>query len=287
MRTFRTAKPAIMDNKQQQITVTTTIQSTSSLSLPPSLASFEKARPSTTSTTASLDGPIFLSSTPSKSTTLLSRILSRSRFVLHLITAVFAFSLIGSLVAALKHYNDTKDRFLFVAGHLAWPQGLEMEDSMTLLGLGIGMAVLSSGILLASTMKCVRHNTTIGLASSAAVSVALFALSLGATIYYYTYTPKLGKSFWAWTCAHKGEKHPDIEYSLVCGELRFAWGCALGLFVTTVVLWINLGVSAFHLVCLKKEGRRTRGQSWMIASPQRRQAGLETNHAVVYSGEKV
>lgn len=157
---------------------------------------------------------------------------------------------------------------------------------MVLLGLGITMAVLSTGLVLASFVRRFRRNTILGLATSAGTSVALFALSLGATIYYYTYTPQFGKSFWAWTCAHRGEKHPNVDYALVCGELRFAWGCAVAVVVASVLVVINVAISAVHLVYLKREGRRRRGQSWMIARSSH-VVGGEKNCAVrVYSNNE-
>lgn len=266
-----------------KITVTTTIQSSTSTSSL-SLSSFEKPRPSITG--SDLDGPIFLTE-PSKSvtTTFLSRILSRSRFILHLITGVCAFALIGTLTEAVKHYYSTKDSFFLVPGEFeAWPKNMDMTDSKVLLGLGIGMAICITILLAASVIPKVRHNTTLGISTSLAKSIIVFALSLGATIYYYTYKPPVGKSFWSWTCAREHIRHADIHYRLTCMELRAAWWMAAAVMITEFLILLNLGVSAYHLACLRKEKRNRRTQSWMIAtSPHRRAPGIETNSAVVYS----
>ncbi|RPA73088.1 hypothetical protein BJ508DRAFT_366911 [Ascobolus immersus RN42] len=280
---------------KRNITVTTTIHSTTSLSLPhpsfpsfpPSVASlsFEKPRPSTTSTTTSRDNPILLPSSDSTKTPL-SILLHRTRLALHLAAAALSFGLIGQLVSATKRYHDTKDSYFFVAGELGWPQnGLVMDDSLALLGVGIAGAVLSCAVLLASSLRCVRHNTTLGLATSAFTTLLLFGLSLGGAVYYYNFRPSSGQSFWAWTCARRNEQHPDINFRAACQEVRGAWGCAVGLVAVSVVLGIVVGVAAVHGAARRRQERGWRKSGGFV--PVRRETGLESMHSVVISGEKV
>jgi len=189
--------------------------------------------------------------------TLISKGIHRSRFCLRLLSATFAGALLGALSLALKQWRQTKEGFLLYEGRQIWPERLDMVPSdlfFVLAGVFLGT---SSALVLASLWPKVRHLTKTGNFLALAVALVNLAISLTAVVYLYTYKPAAGTwTFWKWTCDNADVNHPDIRFSLVCSEIRFAWAMGVAVVVSEFLSLANF-VAAVYVVRRNSKLART------------------------------
>lgn len=144
--------------------------------------------------------------------------ISRTRFLLRLITALFSFAILITISSIYSTINRTFPRHMLYNGRDLWPDVINLHPTTTLLAMSSVTAALSTIVLIAGLKPEVRHVGGLGdwlNLGVSGVSLLLAAVGVG----YLIGGEGKGNTVWGWTCKNSGVDHPDVQFWMVCGEL--------------------------------------------------------------------
>lgn len=184
------------------------------------------------------------------------KILSRSRLFLRALITLSTIAMVAGLGSALAVYFDTREDGLFFNNEPIWHPNLDMKPSNILLGIGGGLAVISSAMLALSCWAKIRQVSLVSNLTNLAISMLNIVLAIfaGAYFVYYKGTPG-APTFWHWVC-DQGVEEDTVQFGMLCGETRFSYAMAYVITVLEVLVIVNIVVG---WVMLGKNGGRSRG----------------------------
>ncbi|KAA8902939.1 hypothetical protein FN846DRAFT_908308 [Sphaerosporella brunnea] len=185
---------------------------------------------------------------------LISLSISRSRFVLRLISLIFSCALLGCVCTVYTSFYRTKGHKLMYAGEAIWPDQVAVAASNVLLAAGAVTATVSALVLVAGLGRRWRRVTKEGDSLALAAAVVNFCVALAASVVQVLWSggnPELRR----WTCAHQDVRHPEAEFESMCAGLTAAEAMAWGVVAVEVLVMVNVGVG-YVLVRRNSEGRR-------------------------------
>lgn len=87
---------------------------------------------------------------------------SRSRFIIRLISALASVGIVGGIASAYVPYFETKDSRLIYGGRDIWPEYINMRPSDIMLAMGAVTSFFSSVILIAGLYPKVGYRRMTG-----------------------------------------------------------------------------------------------------------------------------
>ncbi|RPA95090.1 hypothetical protein L873DRAFT_1774919 [Choiromyces venosus 120613-1] len=187
--------------------------------------------------------------------------ISRSRFLLRLITALFSFAIVITISTTYTTINRTFPQHMLYNGRDLWPAVINLHPTTILLATSSVTAILSTIVLIAGVKPQIRHVGGLGDWMNfgvSGVSLVLAAVGAGCLIG----GEGEGDTVWGWTCKNPGVDHPDVQFSLVCVELNFAFTLGWGIVAVEALIIVNVVVGWF--VVRRGSLKRRRGTASQV-----------------------
>lgn len=123
---------------------------------------------------------------------------SRSRFIIRLLSALASVGIVGGIASAYVPYFQTKDSGLIYNGRDLWPEYIDMRPTNTMLAVGAVTSFFSSGILIAGLFP------KVGFVVYRAYRIRELTGDLGSPCHAYWGSdgPRRGLD-WTPTCSHR------------------------------------------------------------------------------------
>ncbi|KAF8251461.1 hypothetical protein K440DRAFT_63485 [Wilcoxina mikolae CBS 423.85] len=175
----------------------------------------------------------------------LSLTISRSRFILRVISTIFSMVIVGMMSSAYSAFYTTVGHKLMYGGWPIWPDTpIDLTASNAIFAVGAATATFSIVVLLAGIWPSVRHVTRLGDMVAGGVGGVNFVLGLGGAVFATVYQGQ-EEGLMGWTCGHELVRHPQAEFGTMCAGMRFSvamgWGIAVveGLVLGNVLVgWV-------------------------------------------------
>jgi hypothetical protein len=195
--------------------------------------------PISATTSLPKDGLIKPPTTIRTSKELISLSISRSRFILRLISAIFSMVIVGMMSESYAAFYATAGHRLIYAGLPIWPEEIDLTASNAMFAVGVATATFSIVVLLAGLWPKVRHVTTIGDMVAGLVAVVNFSLGMGGALFFMLYKGDY-EGLRTWTCNHELIRHPQAEFGTMCAGMKFSFAMGWGIAAVEALVMANV-----------------------------------------------
>ncbi|KAI5815284.1 hypothetical protein BZA77DRAFT_316144 [Pyronema omphalodes] len=193
--------------------------------------------------------------------------ISRTRFILRLLSTIFSMVIVGMISDAYTSFFATRAQGFLYGGLPLWPdEGIDLTSSNAIFAVGVVTSVFSMMVLVGGLWPRIRHVTMMGDFVHSAVAVGNLGIAVGGTVFARLYHARLLRDggqtevLRDWTCARQEVLHPLVQFSVVCGNLRAAEVMGWGVVVVEALVLVNVVLGC---VFVKREG--TKGHARMAS----------------------
>lgn len=193
------------------------------------------------------DSPVGPPSSSHTKDELRSLAISRTRFVLRLISTIFSMVIVGMMSDAYAGFWATKGHRLMYAGEPIWPDAIDLTASNAMFAIGAVTATFSLSVLVTGMWwPRVRHATPLGDMVALTVAAVNFALGIGGAMFFWMYRGD-AEGLWTWTCEHKLVEHPQVEFGTVCAAMQFSFAMGWAIAAAEALVVLNVMAGCFLL----------------------------------------